>query len=110
MPHHKVEDISELVLARYPSHFVQEVRRKAGALFFASRRERIRHVVSSSMSNMNALSMHGSILPFYYGAYIGRFYAEDYQDRPSIATWSLHRDGSVDVKEAVILIAADRAN
>jgi hypothetical protein len=108
VPHLKVENAEDLVLGHYPYEFVQDVREKSGALFFASRRERTRHVMFSGMPTVNVPSFGGTMMPFYYSAYTGRFHPDDFQVHESVATWVINSDGSVDVKEAAILLATDR--
>jgi hypothetical protein len=108
VPHLKIEDPKDLVLGHYPLDFVQSVREKAGAIFFASQRERIRHIALPDLPQMNSLSLHGTMLRFYWGAYTGRWRPRDFQDHPSVASWTVNKNGSADVKDAGILLSTDR--
>ncbi|KAH6984176.1 hypothetical protein BKA56DRAFT_729742 [Ilyonectria sp. MPI-CAGE-AT-0026] len=98
----EAEHEEDLVLDCYPYSFVQSVREKVGAEFFASKRDRIRYI-SSPTSNMTRLT--GTMMPFYWGCSTARWRPQDMQDHPSTKGWEVTETGSVKIKEACILVS-----
>ena len=102
---------SDLVLNTYPLAFVKEAASKVGASFYESvtRRREIpeRHDLFNS-------SQRGSMMPFsttkgWYSPINGipPHYRHNVQDHPTVKTWTIKQNGSVDIKQASILASTE---
>ena len=91
-----------LVLGRYPLVFVEEVKEKLGAVFFAS-----------SDQFFDEVNEIGTLLPFSNKSIGGRRIATgvlDNKDHPSTSTWKIRKDGSVLLPSAGIVASWPRRN
>ncbi|KAJ1335363.1 HET domain-containing protein [Microdochium nivale] len=102
----------KLMLELYPFEFIQEVRKKAGALMFSYQHEVSTMVVDCHQKFFDP-GFRGTMLPFMTGS-TGAYSIlastavniTGLVDHPSTATWMLQVDGSVHIPQVAILVSS----
>jgi hypothetical protein len=101
----------DLVLGRFPLPFLNEVKDKLGPLFFSSCLTEVDDLVGLRQQDVTAANIQGvgSLLPFGPNAELIRFRSRwqsaDLQAHPSISSWDIQQDGSVQIA-AVGIVAS----
>lgn len=96
----------QLVFDLYPYAFIQEFYAKLGALFFASKSDRLRQAGLDPFLDM--VGPTGTMMPFHSGTHTGRWRPANRQDHEAVGTWTISSDGSVNMEKVGILLSTDR--